>query len=86
MLGAARLDVHTFEEVEDDHSATGQAVLVVIIVSIAAAIGGLATADNLVVGLIFGVVRGLGGWALWSWCAGDTPGHQDLCLHVPLPG
>ena len=66
MIGAARLDGHTFEEVEDDSSATVQAMLVVIIVSIAAAIGGLAAADNLVTGFIFGIVRGLVGWALWA--------------------
>lgn len=66
MIGAARLDVHTFEDVENDHSATGQAVLVVIIVSLAAAIGGLFAADKLVLGLIFGIVRGLAGWALWA--------------------
>ncbi len=66
MIGAARLDAQTFEEVEDDHNATRQAMLVVIIVSIAAAIGGLAAADNLFVGLIFGIVRGLVGWALWA--------------------
>ena len=66
MIGAARLDAQTYEEVEDDQNATRQAMLVVIIVSIAAAIGGLAAADNLLVGLIFGIVRGLAGWALWA--------------------
>ena len=66
MIGAARLDAHTFEEVEDDQSATRQAMLVVIIVSAAAAIGGLFAADNFLVGLIFGIVRGLVGWALWA--------------------
>jgi len=66
MIGAARLDAHTFEEVEDDHGATRQAMLVVIIVSIATAIGGLAAADQLIVGLIFGTIRGIAGWALWA--------------------
>jgi len=66
MIGAARLDAHTFEEVEDDHGATRQAMLVVIIVSIATAIGGLAAADQLIVGLIFGTIRGIVGWALWA--------------------
>ena len=41
MLGAARLNVHTFEEVESDSGATMQAMIVVILVSIAGAIGGL---------------------------------------------
>ena len=39
MLGAARLNVHTFEEVESDSGATMQAMIVVILVSIAGAIG-----------------------------------------------
>jgi hypothetical protein len=68
MIGAARLDVHTYEDVENDRSATQQALLVVIIVSIAAAIGGglAGGPGNLVAGLIFGVLRGLLGWALWA--------------------
>jgi hypothetical protein len=68
MIGAARLDVHTYEDVENDRNATQQALLVVIIVSIAAAIGGglAGGAGNLVAGLIFGVLRGLLGWALWA--------------------
>ena len=39
MIRAARLDPHLYEEVERDASATGQAALVVIIVSLAAGIG-----------------------------------------------
>jgi hypothetical protein len=67
MIGVARLNVHTFEEVENDNNATTQAMLVVVIVSIAAAIGGLlAFGGNPITGLIFGVLRGLLGWALWA--------------------
>jgi len=66
MIGVGRLDRHTFEEVEHDDSVTSQALLVVIIVSISAAIGGLLAADNLFEGLIFGLIRGLAGWALWA--------------------
>jgi hypothetical protein len=67
MIGAARLNAHTFEEVENDNNATTQAMLVVVIVSIAAAIGGLlALGGNPITGLIFGVIRGLLGWALWA--------------------
>ena len=39
MIGAARLDVGTYEEVEADAGATGQAMAVVILSSIAAGIG-----------------------------------------------
>ncbi len=66
MLGAARLNVHTFEEVEEDSNATLQAMLVVVLVAIATAIGGLATASNPLIGLITGVVYGLVSWALWA--------------------
>ncbi len=66
MLGAARLNVHTFEEVEEDSNATLQALLVVALVAIATAIGGLAAASNPLIGLITGVVYGLVSWALWA--------------------
>ena len=66
MLGAARLNVHTFEEVEEDRGATLQAMLVVVLVAIASAIGGLGAANNPLIGLITGVVYGLVSWALWA--------------------
>ncbi|MFV1988222.1 MAG: hypothetical protein ACC682_13135, partial [Gemmatimonadota bacterium] len=40
MIGAAKLDIETYEEVEHDESATTQAAAVVTIVAVAAAIGG----------------------------------------------
>ena len=66
MLGAARLNVHTFEEVEADSSATLQALLVVVLVAIASAIGGLGAASNPLLGLVTGVIYGLVSWALWA--------------------
>lgn len=70
MIGAARLDVHTYEQVENDPNATFQAILVVIIVAIAAGIGGLLAARGgigfSIWGLALGVIRGLVGWALWA--------------------
>ena len=42
MIGAALLRAQTFKEVEEDSNATGQAILVVLIVSIATGIGSLA--------------------------------------------
>ena len=58
MLGAARLNVHTFEEVESDSGATMQAMIVVILVSIAGAIGGLTGGPlGLIAGLIFGLIQ-----------------------------
>ena len=65
MIGAAKLDVDTFEEVEADTSATKQAMLVVVIVAVATGIGLVATGGLL--GVILGIVVALGGWAAWAW-------------------
>ena len=63
MLGAARLNVHTFEDVENDSAATKQAMIVVIMVSIAGAIGGLSGGPlGLIAGLVFGLIQ----WAAWA--------------------
>jgi hypothetical protein len=67
MLGAALLKVDTFEDVEHDRGATIQAALVVIIVSIAAGVGGLLSGGtDWVAAIIFGVVGGPVSWALWA--------------------
>jgi hypothetical protein len=66
MIGAARLDVDTYEEVESDYNATGQAALVVTIVAIASAIGGLNEGGR---GIIGGVLVAVLGWLLWSGIA-----------------
>jgi hypothetical protein len=39
MLGAAKLDVATYEEVEADATATPQAMLVVVVANLAAGVG-----------------------------------------------
>lgn len=64
MIGAARLNVETYEEVEADTSATRQALLVVAIVAVATGIGSIGSG---VAGFISGMVIGLVGWALWAW-------------------
>ena len=64
MLGAARLNVATFEDVESDKGATVQAMLVVIFVSIAGGIGGIIALG--IWGLVFGLLGGLIQWALWA--------------------
>ena len=46
MLGAARLSVDTYEDVEHDNGATIQALAVVIIVSIASIVGELLGGDD----------------------------------------
>ena len=77
MLGAARLNVETFEEVENDRSATIQALLVVVIVAVAAGVGGMLAGEefDIVRGLVFGAIRGVAAWALWAlvtWIVGST--------------
>ena len=67
MLGAARLSVDTFEDVERDSSATIQALIVVIIVSLASGIGQLLSADTGILdALVFGVIGGILSWAVWA--------------------
>ncbi len=63
LLGAAFLKIDVYEEVEHDQTATGQAAIVVGIVALAAAIGGLRMGPG---GLIAGVLSAYLGWALWS--------------------
>lgn len=63
MRGAAMLDVATYEAVEADRTATGQALVVVIIVAICQGIGSI---DRGASGIIFGVLGAIVGWLLWS--------------------
>jgi hypothetical protein len=66
MIGAAKLDVATYEEVEADTSAMGQAMLVVVLSAVAGALG--------ISGQMGGfrsflpmAVAGLLGWYLWAF-------------------
>ncbi|HAC07084.1 MAG TPA: hypothetical protein DC060_07605 [Gemmatimonadetes bacterium] len=63
MVGATFLSVDTFEEVEHDENATGQAAMVVAIVAVARGVGawgeGPMTAS-------FAAVGALGHWAIWA--------------------
>ena len=63
MIGAARLDVDTYEEVEADQSATGQAALVVVMVAIASAIGSLGDGG---IAIVTGLLSAIVGWLLWA--------------------
>ena len=77
MLGAARLRVDTYEEVERDRGATGQALIVVMLVTIAGVVGAIlgGAEVQVVSALIVGVIRGVASWALWAlftWLIGAT--------------
>ena len=65
MIGACRLDVHIFEEVEADTSATRQALSVVALVALATGIASLGTTG--LIGLFIGVLLAIAGWAFWAW-------------------
>lgn len=61
MIGAARLDPATYEDVERDRGATTQALIVVVLVAIAGAIGGLGEGGG---GIIGGLLGSVASWAV----------------------
>jgi hypothetical protein len=63
LIGAARLDVDTYEEVEADTSATPQAALVVCMAAAAVAVGEAKTG---LLAVAVGVFSELLGWLVWS--------------------
>ena len=63
MKGAAFLHIDTYEEVEADQTATGQAAGVVALVAVAQAIG---SAGEGGFGILAGVLSALLGWLLWA--------------------
>jgi hypothetical protein len=64
MIRAAKLDVNLYEEVEADTSALGQAILVVIISSIAGGLGTLSVVG--LNGVLTGIIVALIGWVAWA--------------------
>jgi hypothetical protein len=63
-IGAAKLDAATYEEVEHDPDALGQAVIVVLVVALAAGIGAVSRAG--LSGLVMTALASLVGWFLWA--------------------
>jgi hypothetical protein len=66
MMGAARLDGATYEEVERDSNATSQAAIVVVLAAIASGIGALGDGAS---GFIGGLVGGIVGWVVFAAAA-----------------
>ena len=71
VIGAARLDVHIYEEVEADTTAMGQAMGVVALSSVAAGIGTVGREGTMglfggPVAALLGLVAALLGWLLWA--------------------
>jgi hypothetical protein len=65
MIRAAMLDIRLYEEVEADRKATGQAVGIVVLSSLAAGIGFGARGG--VGGLVVGTLVALIGWYAWAY-------------------
>ena len=65
MIRAAKLDRHLYEEVEADTGATGQAMLVVVLSSVAAGIGSAAFGG--LSGLFLGTLTALAAWFVWAF-------------------
>lgn len=70
--GVLFLDAKTFEEIEADKTANGQALLVVVVASLAAGLG--AGIQLGVIGLLRETIGALIGWVMWagvSWVIGS---------------
>jgi hypothetical protein len=65
MIRAAKLDVDLYEEVEADREATGQAMTVVVLSSVAAGVG--TSLQGGLTGLLLGAIVALIGWAIWAY-------------------
>ncbi len=63
MVSAARLDAPTYEEVEHDGGATGQAAAVVVIAAIAAGIGAVTVSAWM---LLWTSIAALVAWVIWA--------------------
>jgi len=65
MLRAAKLDAQLYEEVEADKSLFGQAMLVVVISSLAAGIGSITQGGG--AGIVLTTALALASWFIWAY-------------------
>lgn len=65
IIRAAKLDVSLYEEVEADGSAMQQALVVVVLSSVAAGIGSFSVSGF--GGLLLGTLSALAGWIIWAY-------------------
>jgi hypothetical protein len=66
LIGAISLDSTIYEEVEADRGATGQALAVVLLSSLAAGIGSRGLGGTTISGIVFIAVVSLIAWAAWA--------------------
>ncbi len=64
MIGAAKLEVAIYEEVEADDNAMGQAMTLVVLSSLAAGVGSYGEIG--LIGAAFAAVFALAGWFIWA--------------------
>ena len=69
MLGALRLDPATYEDVESDPKATGEAAFIVVASALVAAAGYALRVGGEVNAGILGAIGELIGWGLYAWFA-----------------
>ena len=67
MIGAAKLDVRVYEEVEADTGATGQAMGVVLLASLAGGVGTVGLSTGSLGSVFIGGIAGLIGWVTWAF-------------------
>lgn len=65
IIRAAKLDPHLYEEVEADKGAMRQAMGVVVLSSLAAGVGSIASVGF--VGVLTGTIFALAGWYIWAY-------------------
>ena len=65
LIGVAKLDIKIYEEVEADKGATNQAMVVVILSSLAAGLGGIGEAG--IGSFLIGTIAALVGWFVWAY-------------------
>src|SRR3954468_21780171 len=66
LIGALAIDPVTYEEVEADRSATGQAVLVVVLSSVGAGVGARGLGSGSAQSMVFISALSLLVWAAWA--------------------
>lgn len=64
VVGAMRLQASTFEEIEHDPNAMGQAVGVIVLAAVSAGLGRILSGG--LSGIIFGVIGALIGYVVWT--------------------
>ena len=67
MIGAAKLDVRVYEEVEADTGATRQAMGVVLLASLAGGVGTVGLSTGSLGSVVIGGIAGLIGWVTWAF-------------------